>query len=322
MLSNKLDGGIELKRRNGNRLSWQICENAHEKPVVAYLILDDAKDKTNGRVRLEMEMRIVPKLNSKYWLVLVAASVFGTNTGDFLSDYLHLGHVTGLPYLALVLAAIFVFEKFSPRASIVFFWAAIIVIRTAATNIADATHDIGIYGIGAVVALFLAFLFAVRHYKHVSDTQTSAVSAPRIDAFYWVVMALAGIVGTLAGDITSAAFGFGLFTVNHIFVGSSDAFSFAWMKPGHILAMLFYGLGILILLRRVKITDLAKPYPYWILVALIRTTGTAIGDYISKTSLQLPGATMVDGAIFVSLIVWCYGVEHKNQINRSIAGNS
>ena len=191
-------------------------------------------------------MRIVPKLNSKYWLVLVAASVFGTNTGDFLSDYLHLGHVTGLPYLGLVLSAIFVLEKFSPWASIAFFWAAIIVIRTAATNIADATHDIGIYGLGAVALIFIAFLFAVRHYKHVSDTQTNTSNAPRIDAFYWVVMALAGIVGTLAGDITSAAFGFGLFTANHILAGSSDAFSFAWMKSGHILAMMFYGLGILV----------------------------------------------------------------------------
>ena len=156
-------------------------------------------------------MRALPKLNSRYWLALGAASIFGTNTGDFLSDYLHLGHVAGLPYLLVAIAAIFLLEKISLWASVLYFWAAIIVIRTGATNIADATHDIGIYGIGAVVALFVGFYCAVRIYKSKVDANPGDPTTPRVDNFYWLVMALAGIVGTLAGDISSAGLGFGAY---------------------------------------------------------------------------------------------------------------
>ncbi len=262
-------------------------------------------------------MRALPKLNSKYWLALVAASIFGTNTGDYLSDYLHLGHVVGLPYLLAALAAIFLIEKISPVASVAFFWAAIIVIRTGATNVADATHDIGIYGIGAVLALLAAFAFAVRRYKKVSDARPGDPETPRVDAFYWVVMALAGIVGTLAGDIASAGLGFASYFVSKLYTGSTDAFSFGWMTTGHIWATLIFGGGVLAMLSRYRIADLARPYPYWVMIALIRTAGTALGDFIAKTPLQLTGACLVDGAIFVGLIGYFYVVEKGNR-----AGNS
>ncbi len=265
-------------------------------------------------------MRALPKLNSKYWLALVAASVFGTNTGDYLSDYLHLGHVVGLPYLLAALAAIFLIEKISRIASVAFFWAAIIVIRTAATNVADATHDIGIYGIGAALALLAAFVFGVRRYKAQSDVKPGDAETPRVDAFYWVVMALAGIVGTLAGDFSSAGLGFVTYFVSKLYPGSTDAFTFAWMTTGHIWATLIYGVAALAMLSRYRIADLARPYPYWVMIALIRTAGTAMGDYIAKTPLQLTGACLVDGAIFIGLIGYFYVVEKGNRaVNAAIA---
>jgi uncharacterized membrane-anchored protein len=263
-------------------------------------------------------MQALPKINSRYWIALVAASIFGTNTGDYISDYLHLGHVVGLPYLLAALAGIFLLEKISPWATAIFFWAAIIVIRTAATNVADATHDIGIYGIGAVIALFAAFVFAVRRYKAQSDISPGDPSTPRVDAFYWVVMALAGIVGTLAGDISSAGLGFGAYFISQLVGWTTASFSFDWMTKGHILATLIYGSGILAMLRRYSFAELAKPYQYWTLLALIRTAGTAMGDYISKTSLGLYGATLVDGAIFISLIFFFYVFQNGNQARNAV----
>ena len=258
-------------------------------------------------------MRGLPLINVNYWLALVAASVFGTNTGDYLSDYLHLGHVIGLPYLIAALAAIFLAEKFSPWVSVLYFWAAIIIIRTAATNIADATHDIGIYGIGAVLALIAAFIWSVRRYKKQSDANPGDPSVPRVDAFYWVVMALAGIVGTLAGDISSAGLGFISYYFSYLAGWTSASFSFAWITTGHILATIIYGSGILLMLRRYSIADLARPYPYWAMLLLIRTAGTALGDYISKTPLQLYGATLVDGGIFIGIIFVFYVFQKRNQ---------
>lgn len=258
-------------------------------------------------------MKSLPKLNLAYWLALIAASTFGTNTGDFLSDYLHLGHVVGLPYLAAALAGIFLLEKFVPWASVLYFWAAIIVIRTGATNVADATHDIGIYGIGAVLFFFVAFLWAVRRYKTRSENLGGDATTPHVDGFYWLVMALAGIVGTLAGDISSAGFGFIAYYISHVAGWTAESFSFAWIGKGHIAATLIFGAGIIAMSRRYSIADLAKPYQYWCMLALIRTFGTALGDYTSRTSLQLYGATLLDGAVFLGLIVWFYVVQNHNQ---------
>ena len=258
-------------------------------------------------------MKALPRINSNYWLALVAASIFGTNTGDYLSDYLHLGHVVGLPYLLAALAGIFFLEKISPWATALYFWAAIIVIRTAATNVADATHDIGIYGIGAVIALFVGFYYAVRFYKTKVDANPGDPTTPRVDGFYWLVMALAGIVGTLAGDLSSMGLGFGAYFISHLTGWTTEAFSFDWMTKGHVIATLIYGTGILAMLRRYSFAELAKPYQYWTMLALIRTAGTAMGDYISKTSLGLQGATLVDGAIFIGLVFFFYVFKNDNQ---------
>ena len=152
-------------------------------------------------------MRELPVINGKYWLTLMAASIFGTNTGDFLSIYLKLGNLNGLPFLALALAAIFLVEKISPWRSVLFFWAAIIVIRTAATNIADANYVLGIFGAVTIAMLFLAFVLAVRRYQARSVGVEIGAGRVGVDGFYWVVMALAGIVGTLSGDLMSHGFG-------------------------------------------------------------------------------------------------------------------
>ena len=260
-------------------------------------------------------MRALPKVNVYYWLALVAASVFGTNTGDFLSDYLHLGHVKGLPFLLMAVAVIFLAEKFSPVASVFYFWAAIIVIRTAATNIADSTHDIGLYGILGVAALFAAFVGAVRRYANASS-ETSVTATPRVDGFYWLVMALAGIVGTLVGDLSSFCFGILTYGAAHIAGFAPQGFSSAWVIIGHVIATGFFGAGAFAMLQRYEIADLARPYPYWIMVALIRTAGTALGDYISKTSLGLTGATLIDGTLFVSALIIFYIVIPQNTISR------
>ena len=45
-------------------------------------------------------MKCVPKIDAAYWTSLSLASVFGANAGDFIADVVHLGHLSGIPYLA------------------------------------------------------------------------------------------------------------------------------------------------------------------------------------------------------------------------------
>lgn len=158
-------------------------------------------------------MRYLPKPNSKYWAALVAASIFGTNTGDFISDYLHLGHLAGIPVLIAFFAAILLAEKLSPWASALYFWAAIITVRTAATNVGDSFHDYGInFGL-SIPIVSLLFIIAVAIYRSGASQNAldMTMDTVRVNGLYWMCMTLAGVFGTLAGDFMS--FGVGLGTL-------------------------------------------------------------------------------------------------------------
>ena len=84
-----------------------------------------------------MQSKHVPSVGTRYWSALCIASVFGANMGDFCARYLGLGHVKGLPILGVMLVIIFMVESRDRYAHQTYYWLAIIVIRTAATNLAD-----------------------------------------------------------------------------------------------------------------------------------------------------------------------------------------
>ena len=256
-------------------------------------------------------MRAIPKLNMIYWGVLIAASIFGTNTGDFLSEYLKLGNVTGLPYLLVLLAGIFIWERFSPVASAAFFWAAIIVIRTGATNIADWTHQLGIYGLILVPLIIAAFVFAVRYYA--ARLGGVVRDAPKVDAVYWLCMALAGIVGTLLGDFSSAGLALASYGIGTLLGTTTGGFSFSWFWVGQLIGSVIFGLAMVYMFRRHGLTGLARPAVYWTMIALIRTAGTAMGDFLAHTSLTLPGSTVLTGVVFVGLVYAFYVQRRGNQ---------
>src|SRR5260370_36748320 len=78
-----------------------------------------------------MQQIHLPTLAARYWAALCLASIFGANMGDLFAHNLGLGHVAGLPYLALALAIVLVSERFDRSAHQVYYWTAIIIIRSA-----------------------------------------------------------------------------------------------------------------------------------------------------------------------------------------------
>ncbi len=82
-------------------------------------------------------MRSIPVIGQRYWSALCLASIFGCNLGDFFAADLRLGHWRGLPVLAAALTLILLAERRVRRRSEAWYWLAIVVIRTAATNLAD-----------------------------------------------------------------------------------------------------------------------------------------------------------------------------------------
>jgi uncharacterized membrane-anchored protein len=55
---------------------------------------------------------VIMLLGARYWTALCLASIFGANMGDFFARDLGLGHVYGLPFLALALAIVLIGERF------------------------------------------------------------------------------------------------------------------------------------------------------------------------------------------------------------------
>jgi uncharacterized membrane-anchored protein len=218
------------------------------------------------------------------------ASVFGANMGDFFARNLHLGHLRGVPILATILLAILLIERRDDSEHEAYYWSAIVVIRTAATNLADlAIFDLKFpwLAVMAGLAIFLiasaAFDSAFWSRPAIRGRNTDQSRLPTTTWNYWLCMLIAGTLGTVAGDFTSFETGLGL-------AKSSIVLSF-------VLASVFYlGRGWLQIILF-----------YWLIVVLVRAAGTAVGDLFASKAvgLGLPLSTALTGALLVgTLMLW------------------
>src|SRR5690242_2442229 len=208
-----------------------------------------------------MRTRNLPTIDAGYWAAIVAASICGTITGDLAAGPLGMGHVRGLLPLGAIFLAIIWAEKTLSWTTVAFYWLAIIVLRTMATNIADfATHDLKLSYLVFVV-LLIAFMgvmiWADRFRTDATAERAVAPSAglPTTDWSYWIVMLGAGVLGTALGDWLADA-GLGVYWAS--LIGT----------PFFVAAVgIAYRFG------------LSKPW-YWIAIATCRTWGTDIGDMV------------------------------------------
>jgi uncharacterized membrane-anchored protein len=201
-----------------------------------------------------------------------------------------MGHVRGILPLAAIFLAVVWAEKVLDWTTVAFYWSAIIVLRTMATNIADfATHDLKLS-----YPLFVLFLIALmsvmiwadkfRNEKRAQPTRASDPRLPTVDWSYWIIMLAAGVLGTALGDWLADS-GLGVYwaslLVTPFFVGA------VWVG---------YRFG------------LTKPW-YWMAIAACRTWGTDLGDMLvvmfrSVTSrpVALWSATAISAALLVAVI--------------------
>ena len=223
-------------------------------------------------------MRGVPAIGPRYWAALCLASVLGCNLGDFVSSDLQLGHWRGLPVLACAFALVLAAERRSKRPSEAWYWLAIVVIRTAATNLADlAVHDFKLpYPLAlAVLAVLLAVLAAV------NQGRAGRGGLPVANGWFWAAMLAAGTLGTAAGDGLADGVGLGV-------AASSGAMAAV--------------MAVALALRRVP--DLAPAMTFWVAVVAIRTWGTNAGDWLADHA-GLTASTADTGAAFAALLlVW------------------
>ncbi len=226
----------------------------------------------------------MPKIDGRYWAAITLASIFGTNLGDFYAHESGLGIWSGLLVLAALATLTFLAERRDRNAHEIYYWLVIIIIRTGATNIADyLAFDVEIPAIPLSIAL--AGLIAILAWRMtVSDAGAELMvnrELPSTGGKYWTAMLAAGVFGTVLGDVCSH------------YVGE---------------AMASIGLGLLlslVLLGRWH-GVVAAIGGYWLTVAIARTAGTAMGDWLAENKILdigLPLSTIIAGFVFVAILL-------------------
>jgi uncharacterized membrane-anchored protein len=226
----------------------------------------------------------LPALGPRYWTALCIASIFGANMGDFFAHNLGLGHVAGLPFLALALAVVMMAERFDGLRHPFYYWCAVIIVRTAATNFADfAAGDMKLPRLWVMVTLAILLAGAVglswRFWWWQRASKADKVLCA--DLGYWICMFLAGTLGTEIGDYCS----------HNLRLGDLGA------------ALLLCPIVGLLFVAGQKRRLLLLPL-YWGTVVAIRAAGTSVGDYLaSREMLGLSLSSLVTGILFVGLLV-------------------
>lgn len=228
----------------------------------------------------------VPRIDARYWAGITMASVFGTNTGDVFAFRSGLGILGGIPILAAVVAIAYFLERRDNTKHEAWYWLAIILIRTGATNIADYVCGRRFLGVNrwlfsAVLAVFITVMVVFQHRK------VTKPGIPDTDANYWITMLAAGVFGTAAGDAVLGVLG-GPAGMGGVY---------ASLILGGILAvLLLFGRG-----GRIQML-----YYTWLTICVARTAGTAIADMLAeneKLNIGLINSTILTGIVFVGVLV-------------------
>lgn len=210
-------------------------------------------------------MRGLPEIDGRYWLLLAAASICGTNLGDFASQTLGLGFVGGFTPFAILFALLaFASGRFALMGE-ANYWLAMIVSRAGATNLADfATHELDLPAPALLTALLaaLALILGIGALCGQStldvapDGSGRRVARPSANAAYWAAIVVASAFGTIAGDSLADDFG---------------------------LARAALATAVAALCATFVATRSLRPTKavYWGVVLLIRAAATNFGDFLA-----------------------------------------
>jgi uncharacterized membrane-anchored protein len=218
------------------------------------------------------------KVTNAYWFAMLAASALGTNIGDLWAEILFPGRFSSLASLLAVCVVSVWYDRRAAARTEAGYWVAIVAMRAAATNLADIlTHDLAL-GYVLVSGLLWLLTLAVARFT-VPDF--GRAGSPRVDGAYWTAMFIAGLFGTVAGDLIHHTIG--LYTASAI------------------LCLVLAGL--------ITVRDIRAPTSvllYWSIIMAERCAGTAVGDALASrraVALGVPLATLCTG-VLLAVSLW------------------
>lgn len=237
-----------------------------------------------------MQLKCTPFITPRYWGAMILASMCGANLGDFFPDILRMDRQVELVLLAALSAAILAIDKLLPRGSEFLYWLTIIVVRAAATAIADFSRavlkvDAAIAGIALAAVLVMSLTFEKPGAKSNSCERLNVppkASKPAADLHYWTTMLIAGTLGTVMGDGFGHAFG----PLDVGYPVSTLLATVALVAMFGLRARMSWSLGA----------------SYWVTIVAVRWWGTVAGDIFSFLTALLISMTVTAVAMTAVLI--------------------
>ena len=235
----------------------------------------------------------VPDVDSRYWAAITLASIFGCNLGDCFSFYAGWNHWIGLVPLALIFAGLIFGEARSLRTTQAWYWAVVIVLRAAATNLADLTTHTFEWPYPRVMVglVILQVLVARAVLPRLTSVGSNQTGRPATNGWYWLCLLTAGTLGTAIGD----------WVADGIHMGTG----FGTLLLSAIFAVLL-ALG-----RRSRWNTKVV---YWLVIIAVRAAGTTAGDWLAfrddpgfsnGLDFGLPLSTTLTCAVFITaLALW------------------
>jgi uncharacterized membrane-anchored protein len=258
-----------------------------------------------------MRARSLPTIDAGYWVAIVAASMCGANAGDLAAGPLGLGHIRGvLPLLIIFFGILWVERKLSWR-TVAYYWLAIIVLRTMATNLADlATHDLKIPHplfeialLGSMAVMLWIDTFRRAEGSRYEEFNGARRNLPATDWTYWIVMLAAGTLGTALGDWIAEREGLGL----GVYWASAIGIP--------LFAITLWG---------AYRWGMSKTW-YWLAIVACRTWGTDLGDMLVtlfRTVVSRPHSLWISTALTATLLVCIIAFwKHKSMPTKPVADN-
>ncbi|MGH8778041.1 hypothetical protein [Paraburkholderia sp.] len=231
-----------------------------------------------------MQFKVTPRVGPRYWVAISIASLCGTNLGDIVPDALKMSAGAGLIMLTTLFALLALAERATVQGSEAFYWVAILIVRAAATNIADysISHANFTYAeVSAALALILACLILL---NRKSGPKPTSSALPPADGLYWFTMLTAGSLGTVIAD-----------GIGH---------SFRSVQTGVPLSASMATVALFLILGIRARTAWVSTTSYWATVVVIRWWGTNVGDILAFLLSLLLSAAITGLALAILLLIW------------------
>lgn len=204
----------------------------------------------------------LPKINIKYWMLMIIATTIGEIVGNLISRNFELGYTKGSIILSIIyILSIAIVVKLKKN-GLLQYWFLIVAGNIAGTNYADFITieplKLGtIYGSLLILALLIFILLIWKFIAPKSNLEGKLSDS--IFYLYWLAILMSSTFGTTAGDFLS----------NDTPLGAGGG------------SLLLLGIWAVVFLLD-KLNKISFEISYWIILILIHPIGATIGNYISK----------------------------------------